>query len=462
MDAVPLTTLLLQMPDNKIENRQNRDRNIPRTVPSVRIGLRKLDERRNAVGTRFKRANLSGGIYQHTGDERSFSRAASQWREIGEISNQIRGREEMQALMRTTFDVREDKDGKRTGTIIDDLPELDHLIPKDREPQRMRDIIKRLNKTLSVIDQEGDNMKEIAKRFRGKSSYVIVYGSTYMLDRSLIGQDIRWLSEPFRIGDINRPGGAREYTEREKMFIKYRDILLHIKDNLTTPAAEHSYVTEYGDDTGNEKLLRNACRDPDSVKGAGKFALLLAVSALLALWVIRDIKKGTISFGTLLLIGAAMFLAQSGPKNAFMGSKQFADLSRRIGREGVEKLQTMRPSARNHLIATLKDRSGRGGITEENLHLLTEPKTKSGRPINSKRVDEDIARMFIGDPNPEGAAYVLERMAGVRDGPGREVMGSLADANHKSNRAHKELTQIQQNLPAHQEAKETQSPTSSS
>ena len=448
---------------NENLNRRQDGENLAKlnTSAELREGERQLRERENAVRTRVALANASGGIYQHTGDERSFSRAASQWREIGEISNQIRGREEMLALMRTTF-IREDKDGKRTGTILDDLPkQRDHLI--DREPQRMQDIVKRLNKTLSVVDEKGTTMKEIENRLGGKSSYVIVYNRvTYMLDRGLIGQDIRWLSEPFRIGDINRPGGAREYTEREKMFIKYRDMLLHIKNNLTTPAAEHSYVTEYGDDTGNKEFLKNACRDPDSVKGAGKFALLLAVSALLALWVIKDIKKGTISFGTLLLIGAAMFLAQSGPKNAFMGSKQFADLSRRIGREGVEKLQTMRPSARNHLIATLKDRSGRGGITEENLHLLTEPKTKSGRPINSKRVDEDIARMFIGDPNPEGAAYVLERMAGVRDGPGREVMGSLADANHKSNRAHKELTQIQQNLPAHQEAKETQSPTSSS
>jgi hypothetical protein len=172
------------------------------------------------------------------------------------------------------------------------------------------------------------------------------------------------------------------------------------------------------------------------------------------LWAIKDIKKGTISFGTLLLIGAAMFLAQSGPKNAFMGSKQFADLSRRIGREGMEKLQTMRPSARNHLIATLKDRSGRGGITEENLHLLTEPKTKNGRSISSKRVDEDIARMFIGDPHPAGSAYVLERINGVRDAQGKEIMNSLADANYKSDKANEELTQIRQNLPAHQEETE--------
>jgi hypothetical protein len=140
----------------------------------------------------------------------------------------------------------------------------------------------------------------------------------------------------------------------------------------------------------------------------------------------------------MLLAGAAMFLSRSGPKTAVLSSSQFARLSGRIGKGGIEKLQNFartNSGPYNHLVKTLKDRANRGGITEENLHLLTDPKNKRNK------VPEDIARMFIGDPTPAGSAYVLARLKKLKDPKTRRLTVDLAGANANPN-AHRELNDL--------------------
>ncbi|MDA0376447.1 MAG: hypothetical protein O3A80_04025 [bacterium] len=419
----------------------------PATDRVLPINPQKIATRRKGK-TRSQLIGLSLGISKNNPSEDGQRLSAYQMERLGDAANASRSRDEMQALIRKAFDVQKD------ATVLDALPELNFdimytsgaesqiyidgkltVIAGGNERTRMNEIDKRLAKTLTLLEVDNENTTtdriNLAKKFREGSSYVVPFGDTFELARSVIGQDIRWLSSPLRI-PIG-PDAPKVSKEREAIFRGYRDRLTQIKNTLTTPAAEHAYVTRYGNDDENRRNLEKFCRDPNAVAGAGKFALLLAVGALLALWSIKDIKGGTISFGTLLLAGAAMFLMQSGPKNAFMASDQFGSLVKHIGNDGLEKIDRMKPSARNHLIATLKFYSGsRGGITEKNIKELTNPTTTNGRSIDSKKVPEDIATLFLGYQDTAGAAYVLERSSKVRDPQGQEIKYALAKEYQES------------------------------
>lgn len=442
----------------------------PSAAPATSRGLAELRTREEGMQTSAKLAGLGLGIAENGNSEDGHRLYAAHMERIGDAANAKRSRDQMQALMKRAFDVQEDADGKQTGTAIDALPELDFdimytsgaesqiyidgkltVIAGGNERIRMREIDERLEKTLTLLHVDNENTpkdrQNLASKFREGSSYVVPYGDTFELARSVIGQDIRWLSSPLRIP--SGPDAPKVSPEREAIFRGYRDRLTQIKNTLTTPAAEHEYVTRYGNDDENRRNLEKFCRDPNAVAGAGKFALLLAVGALLALWSIKDIKGGTISFGTLLLAGAAMFLMQSGPKNAFMASDQFGSLTKHIGNDGLEKIDRMEPSARNHLIATLKFYSGsRGGITQKNIKELTEPKTTSGRIIDSKKVPQEIAELFLGYKNTAGAAYVLERSSKVRDPAGKEIKYSLAKQYKESESDPGQLRELMQAPPA--------------
>ena len=316
----------------------------------------------------------------------------------------------------------------------------------------MREIQKRLQTTLGVVDLEGDNFRKVSRNFRQDSSYIYSQkignadDFTYTLARGLIGNDIRWLSDPSRINNPENPDRITVTPEREKIFLAYRKMLDNIKNRLVTPAVEHEYITKHGKDHGSKRLLRENCRDPGKLKNSSKFLVFLAVGALLALWAIKDIRKGKLSFGTLVLLGAAMFLAQSGPKNAFMSSQQFSNLSKDIGPKGMKSLQDferLKPTAYSHLVSTLSKQQGSGGITKENLHLLTDPKTTNGRPILSRRVPKEIAEMFIGRQHSADDAYVMRHMRGLRDPQSRQVAIDLAKANKDSGgRARDELEEL--------------------
>ncbi|MBT4119359.1 MAG: hypothetical protein HOG89_00020 [Candidatus Peribacter sp.] len=423
-------------------------------------GERAARSRRHAT-----RGNLSLDHYNTTGNATSHGNACRNFEHMGDIANEKRSRTQMQDRMKIAFGVTEAGTGRGATTGLSSLPKIKGSIMMRKgadaqiyidgklvtisgpdELKRMQAIKKRLETTMRIINEKSDNLAAIAKtkRYTDKTSYVTPQGDTYELERAAIGTDIRWLTSPLRITSAE---GSKVDPEREEIFRAYRDKLSYIKNTLTTPAAEHKYVTDHGNDDENLRCLERYCRDPNAIKGAGKFAALLAVGALLSFWVIRDTQKKNLSFTTLLLAGGAMFIMKGGPKNQFMASSQFADLSRRVGADGMKKLLNLPSGPRNHLIKTLNFYSGRGGITEENLHELTDPKSKSGKRLTGKRVPDKIARLFIGDPKPSGSAYVLGKMKGVRDPQSKKVMISLAEANSKSETAHKELSDMLDKAP---------------
>jgi|GEM_PF-2110507 hypothetical protein len=410
--------------------------------PHIREGQRGNDRRRSKLESQFRRGLIAQGVTPQRAN-------AAPYVDVMNLSSELRDRKGMQAHIATVLNVQK-VDGKKTSSL-DNLPDFSEVIyPKERK--RMREIQKRLQTTLGVVDLEGDNFRKVSRNFRQDSSYIYSQkignadDFTYTLARGLIGNDIRWLSDPSRINNPENPDRITVTPEREKIFLAYRKMLDNIKNRLVTPAVEHEYITKHGKDHGSKRLLRENCRDPGKLKNSSKFLVFLAVGALLALWAIKDIRKGKLSFGTLVLLGAAMFLAQSGPKNAFMSSQQFSNLSKDIGPKGMKSLQDferLKPTAYSHLVSTLSKQQGSGGITKENLHLLTDPKTTNGRPILSRRVPKEIAEMFIGRQHSADDAYVMRHMRGLRDPQSRQVAIDLAKANKDSGgRARDELEEL--------------------
>ena len=416
-------------------------------APHILEGQRRNAERSSEIEAQLRRDLFYEElIAQGVTPERA---RAEPYVEVANLSSKLRGRKGMQAHIATVLNVQK-VDGKKTSSL-DNLPDFSEVIyPKERK--RMREIQKRLQTTLGVVDLEGDNFRKVSRNFRQDSSYIYSQkignadDFTYTLARGLIGNDIRWLSDPSRINNPENPDRITVTPEREKIFLAYRKMLDNIKNRLVTPAVEHEYITKHGKDHGSKRLLRENCRDPGKLKNSSKFLVFLAVGALLALWAIKDIRKGKLSFGTLVLLGAAMFIAQSGPKNAFMSSQQFSNLSKDIGPKGMKSLQDferLKPTAYSHLVSTLSKQQGSGGITKENLHLLTDPKTTNGRPILSRRVPKEIAEMFIGRQHSADDAYVMRHMRGLRDPQSRQVAIDLAKANKDSGgRARDELEEL--------------------
>ena len=416
-------------------------------APHILEGQRRNAERSSEIQAQLRRDLFYEElIAQGVTPERA---RAEPYVEVANLSSKLRGRKGMQAHIATVLNVQK-VDGKKTSSL-DNLPDFSEVIyPKERK--RMREIQKRLQTTLGVVDLEGDNFRKVSRNFRQDSSYIYSQkignadDFTYTLARGLIGNDIRWLSDPSRINNPENPDRITVTPEREKIFLAYRKMLDNIKNRLVTPAVEHEYITKHGKDHGSKRLLRENCRDPGKLKNSSKFLVFLAVGALLALWAIKDIRKGKLSFGTLVLLGAAMFIAQSGPKNAFMSSQQFSNLSKDIGPKGMKSLQDferLKPTAYSHLVSTLSKQQGSGGITKENLHLLTDPKTTNGRPILSRRVPKEIAEMFIGRQHSADDAYVMRHMRGLRDPQSRQVAIDLAKANKDSGgRARDELEEL--------------------
>ncbi|MAE68625.1 hypothetical protein CL635_02345 [bacterium] len=399
----------------------------PNSSPEATRGLEALDRHNAAQAAHARRGVASFDIFRSTGSDESHNQFNRSFARVGDYANEIRSKDVMQGLVRRTFNVQDVGD-ERT-SLIDTLPHIDQGQLHEKEPDRMRQMFGKLRTSLRVIDAR--DAKSVEKTITRKNSYVVPYLDTFILYEGGIREDIAWLEERMSQG----PGGARVHEERENIFRGYRDTLVRIKNSLTTPAAEHEFGKIYGAD---KRSLEDYCRDPEKWKGAGQMAGLIVIGTLLAFLAVHDFKKGSLSFSTMLLAGAAMFLSRSGPKTAVLSSSQFARLSGRIGKGGIEKLQNFartNSGPYNHLVKTLKDRANRGGITEENLHLLTDPKNKRNK------VPEDIARMFIGDPTPAGSAYVLARLKKLKDPKTRRLTVDLAGANANPN-AHRELNDL--------------------
>lgn len=365
------------------------------------------------------------------------------------IANERRTKEEMLAAVSQTLQM----DDNGISAKIRDLPKPEgftllrrdahaHIVMSNgeiieesgsSEPDRMRDIHMRLQGTAS------SNPRDFSKN----RSYLVQHGSTYVLNRALLEGDLRWVSDGKRIG----PNVADE--KRRNYFMSYRQLLAEIA-MLNTPTAEATFAAMSGGGTvlGQKACLEHFCRDPNAVKGAGKFALLLAVGALLTLWIIKDARNKSLSFGTLLLVGAGMFLLNNGSKHNYLASQQFGRLTQGpLDGKAVAKLQGLarsKPSAYAHLTSWMDDRTRFRGssVTADALHELTHPKKSNGKPDPRKAVPEDIARLFVGT-NSSDVAYVLKSMQSASRGEGRRIAIEFADANHSSGGAtQRELTTL--------------------
>lgn len=393
----------------------------------AREGQRQLTRRATQTGIGVLKYDTSVARGDHMG-------AVAAAQEIRGVANERRSKEQMLAAMDDVFQT----DTSGISQRIASLPSFDGVtfIRRDAhaqfqiegkiytesggdERERMRTIQSRLKRTA------GKNKNFFSK----KQSYLAEYAGTYELDRSLLEQDIRWISDGKRVG-VNVP------EKRRALFTAYRSVLTDLVMQ-NTPKAEAAFTRQSKSLVGQRACLETYCRDPNAIKGASKFAALLAVGALLALWGIKDARNKSLSLGTLVLLGGVMFLMQSGSKHNYLSSQQFTNLTKGpIDGNAIKKLQSLsrsKPSAYNHLTSWLdkQTRYNGGRIESQYLHQITKPINGRGKPDPRKAVPEDIAKLLVG-LNSSDAAYVLKSLKATARTSDRKIAVEFADASHNS------------------------------
>ncbi len=294
------------------------------------------------------------------------------------------------------------------------------------ERAMMQKIQERLRRTVSARDQF----------YRGgREDAYLEYDADNVLkvSRWQLEKDLRWLHDDKRIGpDV--PDKRLQYFEG------YANALTDIV-MLSNRKRESEFLHNTPSVLTDQKTLETYCRDPDAIKGAGKFALLLAVGALATLWAIKDIRGKTFSFATLILLGVVLFLTQTGSKFNFLGSKEFSDVTKRLSPTEIKKLMTLsRNSVRyNHLMSILESYA-KTGIPREELHRLTDPKKKVWNAAEKKyelksdparKIDADIAELFVGLPGSHQTLLNGLRTA-ERSPEGKQATLDFAKANFES------------------------------
>ena len=265
-------------------------------------------------------------------------------------------------------------------------------------------------------------------------SYLEIKGDGTMgLNVGLISHHIAWLSDRKRILRANPdaegydgPSRSEAVQKRDAYFRAYRDYLVNLRATILTPSELMDYENRNGDDTGMRDFLQEHCRtgSADAVRGSAKFALVLAVGALLTLWVVKDFRNKTLSLGTLILIGSMLFLMQGASKHAFIASKGFEDLT---GKDGPLKkneadelfaLKKGNSAAYGHLKDFMKEFTPQGSFTQEDVDFyLNNAKKHDGKPHEDKQEAGKIAQKYIG----QSPGAVLKVLQGIQKYKGKDM-----------------------------------------
>lgn len=383
------------------------------------------------------------GRYAETGNPQDLNAAVRSFNTVNEMANRHKTAEEMVAA----------KDQILTKERIDSLPSLPGNISMDRrgtEQKQLLDIKMKLNATAGL-------KAEHIKRKRPSSlpqTYLVPHNGTYKLNRDLIETDLKFLNDPLRI-DENPNDTATVDANREQVFRAYSDVLAELI-TLGRPEDERRYVGKYGSALAPQKLVESVCdhKTLEDVKGAGRFALLGIVTALAALWGIKDFRKGNVSIGTLGLVGGMMYLAQGdlNRKNEqfdFVRTEYFAELSRNgFDDKVIKKLQQIsqaRPAAMSHLIKLLNDNTGPGKVvTQEMVNEMIKPTNARGKPDPRRAIPEDIANLFLGQSCGGAAKSMYGIKKTARNG---NLVTMFAKANSEHETVAQDLGQIHPETP---------------
>lgn len=343
---------------------------------------------------------------------------------------------------RSAADVITAKNQILTSERIASLPTLPGNISIQGEQKRLQEITQRLNATraLRVEDMKRKRSSSLPK------AYLVAHGGTFKLKRDLLEDDLKFLSDPTRI-DADTTDAAVIPQEREAVFTAYRNILAELV-SLNPPEYERRYTGKYGSVLAPKAILEHACRNKSDIKGASKFALLTALTGLLALWGIKDFRNKTLSLGSMGLLGSVMLLAKSGKKYDFVKTNYFAELSRDgLNETMIKKLQSLSSVKMRYLIKTIEAETGPGKTVSRTVvdRLISPTRKRAGQvvPDPQKAIPIAIAEFFLGK-SAGGSAKVLRGIAATARDRNRGLISEFAKANANHQKIAQELAELQQ------------------
>lgn len=311
------------------------------------------------------------------------------------------------------------------------------------EHERLNTIQKRLRATVALTASSARNTKkrsgQVEPYFPAVDTDGMIIQDNYVWRRRL-EDDLVWLNHETRTGD-----DLPDDDNRKMVFSAYSDLLAKLVA-LHAPKNEEWFVEKHNSILGAQKMVQQYCRDPDAVKNATRFAVLVAAGALLTLMAVMDFRNKKLSLSTLVLLGGVVLLMQNGSKFNFVGEKQFSELIKEgVNGNDIKKLYAFskgRPAAFNHLVRVMDECNSQGKpITEETIKELMHPtKRQGGRevPDGQKAVPEDIARLFLGK-TPGYVAGVLKSLRATAGSKDRGTVIAFADAVSKKHVDRKDL-----------------------
>lgn len=212
------------------------------------------------------------------------------------------------------------------------------------------------------------------------------------------------------------------FEKRRKLFTHYFAVLGRVIDANPAPFND-IFRQQNNGRVGDKEMVMRYTQDPENVKGAGKFLVLVAVGALMALNGISDVMNKRFSFVTMVLLGSVIMLVGKKPKYAFMNGNGFNEMTRKYFNEGgVRDIMRLTGGQSNLLAARFLSMKGTV-ITQDDIDYLTDRKKHKGRAI---RVD--IAKRFLGVNSSMARNFVLN-MKGIRTDKDRHIAVEYARAN---------------------------------
>lgn len=355
------------------------------------------------IGTRARRSVEQMKRYYGGGSGLDFIQASRNMREVFDAANIPRTKEQM----------IEDKNRILTEEAINNLPDLPGNLDYENEQARLRVIKDRLKKTQKM------SLKDFTKPPAGRSVYLVKHLNTFEINRTLIEEDLAWLSHPNRIQD--NPRHAQVPVERQNVFRAYKALLAELT-LLNTPANEHHFAKKYGSVIAAQENIRNCCNTThESIGGSLKFLLLLGSGALAAIWGIVDIKKKQVSLRTIAMVGAMGALLQKDTRFNYLSSDQFKRVSEKLGAEGIEALQNLARNGSgpfNALVRKMKEMTNYSQAINEN----------TVKQLVESGVKEDVAKSLVG-LSPGDVHYCLLRLKATAKSEDRRLVPVFADAN---------------------------------
>ena len=226
------------------------------------------------------------------------------------------------------------------------------------------------------------------QKHSGHKSYMGMYGKKYQLDRSLLEQDLLYVSQPIRytIPQGDDPEKIAPFQERADLFERYKATLLELIEVAQSPADEQQFVSENGS-VAVDQVLKRHCTNFETAKGSVKIMALGVILAIAAAKIVFD-KKLTLS--SIALIGVIMFLVGKNPKMKYLKDSRFLNFcSENVSGDTAAAIMGLPPKKRSAMLRYFKSHQTET-LTAEHIKRITEPNDRS------RAAPEDIAHIFTG------------------------------------------------------------------